>query len=200
MKIFSIRNAAVYVTLCICLMLNASLASAGVAQARDFIQKIGDQVIGIVSDETLAADKKEQKLNELFARTVDINWIAKFVVGKYWRESTPVQQKQYLGLYTKFLMESYVSKFRQYTDQKLLISKFVSIATGEYLVETTIDDQDGKSYKVNYKLRETQDGGFKIYDIIAEGVSLITTQRSEFGSILDREGMDSLIAQLQKKE
>lgn len=191
------RKLAIYLVIFICLMAKTSMANP--EQAKDFIQNIGVKVIDIVSNNKISDDKKEKQLDALFIETVDINWIAKFVVGKYWRESTPAQQEKYIKLYNNFLINSYVLKFRQYTDQKMSINKFLTEAEGEYLVETTINDPQGKSYNVSYKTRTAENGKFRIYDIIAEGVSMITTQRSEFGSILAREGMDALIKKLEQK-
>lgn len=203
MKIFSyisvLRKLFICCTVSMCLTAQASYALEGGEQARDFIQNIGSKVIDIVSNNKILDDKKEHQLDTLFIETVDINWIAKFVAGRYWRESTTEQQAKYLKLYNSFLVRSYVSKFRQYTDQKMVVNKFITEAEGEYLIETRIDDPEGKSYNVSYKVKKLENGQFKIYDIIAEGVSMITTQRSEFGSVLSREGMDALIAKLEKK-
>ncbi len=195
---YNIRNLAICLACCIGLAATTSFAMASPEKAKDFIQEIGDKVIAIVTTDKITADAKEKQLNDLFIETVDINWIAKFVVGKYWRESTPEQQQTYLKLYKHFLVSSYVSKFRQYTDQKMLINKFSAEDSG-YFIETTINDNGGKSYNVAYKTKLAENGKFKIYDIIAEGVSLITTQRSEFSSILAREGMDALIKKLGQK-
>jgi len=193
------RRLAVYTIIFSSFILQASSAMATPEKAKDFIQGIGDKVIGIVATGNLSDAEKEKQLNRLFVETVDINWIAKFVVGRYWREASTEQQDQYIKFYNDFLIRSYVSKFRQYTDQKMVINKFTTEEEGKYTVETTIVDKEGKSYNVSYKAKKAEDGSFKIYDIVAEGVSMITTQRSEFASILSREGMDALIKKLQQK-
>ncbi len=167
--------------------------------AKDFVQNIGDNVINIVTDIKLNTAAKESKLDEIFQKSVDIDWIAKFVVGRYWRESSDQEKSQYLTSYSKFLVNSYVPKFRQYTGQKLKILDSSEQDKNEYLVETEITDQDGKSYKVDYRLIMLNNNEYKIRDIIAEGVSLIITQRSDFSSILLREGMTSLIDKLKEK-
>ena len=81
----------------------------------------------------------------------------------------------------------------------MFINKYLEESPGEYFVETTINDSDGKAYNVSYKVKQAEKGAFKIYDITAEGVSMITTQRSEFGSILSRDGMEGLIYKLEQK-
>lgn len=184
----------------IAFLLAANGAMASGENARDFVQGIGDKVIAVVTDTKLTDPEKETELTSLFVTSVDVDWIGKFVVGRFWRESSHDQQAKYMELYKKFLISSYVSKFRKYTDQKMTISKFSAEVEGDYLVETSIIDQDGKAYKIDYKIRTVANGTLGIYDIIAEGVSMITTQRSDFASILSRDGMDALIAKLAEKK
>lgn len=178
----------------------SSAALADGDKAKDFVQGIGDKVIAVVADAKLNDASKEQKLTELFVETVDVDWIGKFVAGRYWREASKEQQQKYMEVYKKFLTDSYVSKFRKYTDQKLAINKSTPEEEGHFLVETSIVDQDGKAYNIDYKLKTLENGKLCIYDIIAEGVSMIATQRSDFSSILSRDGMDGLIAKLAEKK
>ncbi len=192
-------KSAVFIMLYAAFAMHPAGAVANTDQAGVFVQGLGDKVVKVITDTKMNDSQKSQKLEDFFITTVDVDWVAKFVAGRYWREASQEQQKNYIERYKKFLVNSYVSKFKQYTGQKMIVGKSVMESEGEYLVETTIQDADSKSYQVSYKLRQEKDNKFKIYDIIAEGVSMITTQRSEFGSILDREGMDSLIAKLDKK-
>ena len=69
----------------------------------------------------------------------------------------------------------------------------------EYLVKTEIKSENNKSFRIDYKIRKESDGSYKIFDIIAEGISMITTQRSEFGSILSRNNISFLIEKLEAK-
>src|SRR5690606_10743267 len=108
------------------------------------------------------------------------------------REATPEQQKRYTELYHKFLISTYVPRFREYTNQKFTILKSQETDNREYLVDTEIISPGEPPIKVSYRVRQ-ENGGYRIIDVIAEGVSLITTQRSEFNSILAREGLDSLL-------
>ena len=195
----SFKKLAVFFVIFLGLSVNSPAAMADSASAKQFVQSMGDKVIAIVTDKKLNDSKKEEKLKELFVKTVDIKWIAKFVVGRYWREYSKEQHDSYIKEYSKFLINSYVPKFKQYTNQKINFGKSISEGDSEYTVETTIiDDNDGKTYRVNYKLKEDSNG-FRLYDIVAEGISMITTQRSEYGSILSREGLESLTAKLKQR-
>jgi len=174
-----------------------ALASAKHAEA--YVHKLSKNVITIISNEKYSTAQKEEKLSKMFLASVDVDWIAKFAMGRYWRKANRAQQTHYLKLYREYLVKSYVPRFREYNDQTFQINKSSSIRKNEYTVETAIIDKEGKSLLVNYKVKRLSNGRFRIFDIVAEGVSLITTHRSEFNSVLSRKGIDDLLAKLEKK-
>lgn len=182
--------------LCVCSI--SALASVG--GAKSFIKDLGETTIGIAKSEKMPLEEKEKKLVALFEKSVDTPWIAKFVMGQYWRDMKADKREAYKSLYQNYLISSYVPKFKTYTDEKINILSAAEEYKTEYLVETEIVATDGQTYRVNYKVKEDAAGNYKIFDIVAEGISLITTQRSEFGSIISREGIDFLLKQLEKKE
>jgi phospholipid transport system substrate-binding protein len=163
-----------------------------------FVSTIGDTAIGIVASK-LTVEQKEAKLTKLFEDSVDTKWIAKFVLGSYGRQITPEQSNEYSELYHKFLLQSYVPKFKSYTNQKIVVLSTSKEDANNFLVQTEIKAEGEPTVNVDYKVRKGADGKFKIIDIVAEDVSMITTQRSEFGSILSRNGVDGLIERLKAK-
>jgi phospholipid transport system substrate-binding protein len=175
-------------------------ANASVEGAKTFIKDLGETTIDIAKSDKMPLDEKEQKLIALFEKSVDTHWIAKFVMGQYWRDMKAEKREAYKKLYQDYLIRSYVPKFKTYTDEKINILSATEEYKTEYLVNTEIVASDGQTYRVNYKVKEDETGNYKIFDIIAEGISLITTQRSEFGSIISRDGIDSLLKKLEKKE
>lgn len=176
-----------------------SNAQASAEEARAYVNELGNKTISIISNTTIPEREKETKLTALFTETLDTEWIAKFVLGRYWRTAQPEQQKRYLALYQKFLINSYVPNFRDYTGEKFVVTAVSETGKDEYLVQTEIIHPGKPKTRVDYRLRKSAQGAYKVYDIIAEGVSLISTQRSEFGSIVARDGMDSLLKKLEAK-
>jgi phospholipid transport system substrate-binding protein len=172
-------------------------ANANVDGAQKFVQNISVKTISVIKDGA-NDETKEKQLVKLFEDSVDMDWIAKFVSGNAWNSASATQKKQYTDQHHKFLLSSYIPKFKEYTDQKIEVKKATQEDKNEYLVETEIIKSGAPSVKVNYKIRETA-GKYKIYDVIAEGISLLTTQRSEFSSILSRGGIDTLISKLQER-
>ncbi len=176
----------------------AASAAASVEQARVFVTDLSDTTLGIIKNSSVSSAEKEQQLTALFKKTIDTEWIGKFALGRYIRTLTPEQKERYRTLYTEFLILNYVPNFRDYTGQTLNISSISEPAENNYLVQTAIVNPDGGTIRVDYRLRQ-KGNDFVIYDIIAEGVSLITTQRSEFGSILAQQGVDGLLNKLEAR-
>ncbi len=167
--------------------------------AKAFIDGIGKRVIDVLGDESTSDTVKETKLQGLFRECVDVDWIGKFVLGKYWRTANEDQQQRYLSNYSGFLIKSYTSKFKEYTGSETY--KILGTKTddkGRSIVTMELVRPGEASVMVDYKLRKEGDD-LRIFDIVVEGVSLLTTQRSEFASVVSRKGLDYLIDQLGKR-
>lgn len=167
--------------------------------AKQFVHDIVGLTISIIKSNKLSQNQKEDKLSTLFSEKVDIDWIGRFVLGRYWRDANASQRSRYQKFYKQFLLMSYVPRFRDYTDEQVDLRNARLEGNNEYVVETQIVSKTtAQPIRVDYRLRYEK-GTYKIFDIIAEGVSLIGVQRSEFGSIVAREGLDYLIDALKRK-
>ena len=187
----------------ICAALAGLWVSAALANPQQKVQTyasdLGNQALAIIKAQGSDADK-QKKLEALFVENVDIPWIGQFVLGKHWRTITPEQQKRYLQHYQNFVVKYYTANFSNYAGQTFKVISAREDAPGEYLLSMALvhpTDQT-KNVMIDYRVR-SQGQKFRIFDIIVEGVSLITTQRSEFGSVVSRQGLEHLILQLEKR-
>ncbi len=182
------------------LMQPINSAKADIKSVENFINDTAKLVLNIINSnevETL----KAQKLKQLFQATVDIDWMAKFALARVWRQLNTEQQYNYLNAYRDYLTQSYVSKFREYNGQEFTISLVKALDNNQYIVMTSMVSNSGSNNKLNvsYRCKEYSDGKIKIIDIIGENISLLTTQRSEFSSIIARESIEALIEILKSK-
>ncbi len=186
-----------------CITVTSSYAND--VKVREFIENVSDGALSIIKSPDLSDSDRYNKLNDLFVKSVDTEWMARFVIASHWREFSDSQKKQYLSIYKTFLVNSYVPKFESYNNQKIVINKIIARDGGVYVVRTEITSADDPAYKVDYYIRETKTVDsytgrdkltYKIYDIVAEGISLITTERSDFTATLSREGIDGFLAKL----
>lgn len=177
-----------------------SPAHASKEEAGKFVESLAKDVISMIGDKGLSKDAKRTKLEGVFEKHVDIDWIGQFVLGKYWRTATDEQKKKYLTNYHKFLLLNYTSNFENFADTRFEVSKTAEgNKPGEYLISMVLKRPGQEDLKVDYRLREDGKTKYKVIDIVAEGISLLTSQRSEFNSVVTRNGLDYLIEQLATK-
>lgn len=170
-----------------CLIMPYNLVLAEVSdnseKVRDFVNNIGNKTLNIIQNTNSAPKEKEEVLRQLFVNTVDIKWIGDFVLGRYLTKFTPDQLTEYHATYKQYLINSYVPKFKQYTQESFKITNISKRSNNEYKVDTLIARPNNQFIAVSYMIR-TDSNHIKVFDIIAEGVSLILTTRADFNSII----------------
>lgn len=175
---------------------NTPASADATADATSYVDRIAGKAMEIMKS---GASKSSQikQIEAIIKDNVDIKWIGQFVMGQHWRTATPEQQKAYIKHYEDFILKSYASRFTEYQGDGYKMLNSRADSNDKYTVKMAID-MDGKQTYVDYKLRE-KGGKFQIFDIKVEGVSLINTQRSEFNTIIQNNGVDYLIDQLKNK-
>jgi len=138
------------------------------------------------------------ELKKLFNQVVNAEWMAKFAAGRYWRKFSDIQKDKYKAAYKDYISNNYVNNLGEYKGQDSSVKQVKELKRGNYLVETTISTPNEPEIAVKYRVKKVGDC-FKINDIVVEGVSLITSHRSDFGSILKNKSIDDLISMLESK-
>lgn len=191
---FPLRSAAFAVLWCIVSAMPAHAAS--VNEARTFVDTVGREALDVISSK-VSKEQKEARLEKLFSGSVDIPWVGRFTLGHYWREATDAQRSHYLKAYEDFWVTHYARRFAEYSGGSFKITGASQDEDGEYTVTMTMTSaEDHQDVQVEYHVHVGSSGRLQIYDIVVEGVSMITTQRSEFASVVGSKGLDYLIDQL----
>lgn len=174
-------------------------ASQDVKVAEEFVKGTTDKVMSIMQS-SQSDSAKQSKLTNLFIETIDIEWMGKFAIGRYWQTLDDASKVSYLDSYQNFLISSYVPKFKKYSGQRFETKNIKALGDGQFIVQTSIkvEGKNAMPYNVDYRVKNVS-GVFKIRDIIAENVSLMTTQRSDFASIMSSGGIDALKKELNSK-
>jgi len=155
-------------------------AQAG-ADPTGFVINLGNQMAAVVNGPG-TLEQKRARMQPLIEQAVDINGIAQFCLGRYWRTATPEQQQRYMRLFHAVLLNNISSKlgefqgvtFRPTTTQQ---------REGEYYVGTIINRPNQQPNNVQWVV-STASGRPVVVDVIAEGTSLRVTQRSDYASYL----------------
>ena len=170
----------------------------------DLVKKITSEVMeAIKSDKQLAAGDKQKALKlaeEKILPHVDFEEATRLAVGRGWANATPEQKKSLVTEFRNMLVRTYSNAISAYEGQQMKVLP-VRMKPGES--EATVHNQfvrpgAPKPVLIDYQMRKT-DKGWKIYDIVVEGVSLVLTYRSEFDAIAKQDGIDGLIKRLAQK-
>jgi len=165
-----------------------------------FAHNFAQTVINILHDPKTAYGNRKDILRRAFSASVDIDWMAKFVLGRAWRDATDEQKEHYTALYRKYLTESYISNFAENPSKSIYDIKIFGVQDGEdksqFTVNTQIQLMNQANLKVDYLVHE-QDSRYKVQDIVIENVSLLTTQRTQFTALAANGGVDSVIKHLE---
>src|SRR4051812_30136759 len=181
------------------LVFGALLAFSAVAQEMkpdELVKKVTDDVLAAVkSDKQLAAGDKQKALKlaeEKVLPLIDFEESTRLAVGRSWSQATPEQKKKLVDEFRQMLVRTYSSAIEAYQGQTM---KVMPVRMKPDATEVTVQNQftraNGAPVKIDYSMRKTAQG-WKVYDIVAEGVSLVLTYRSEFDTIVKQEGVDGL--------
>ena len=143
----------------------ASLFSAPVAiaastdEASKYVESIGNSAVSTLSDKKLSKAAKNQKLEQLFRKNVDTEWIGRFVLGRFWRQITDDQKKRYFSEYDNFLVRQYATRFTDYSGGSFVITGGKDEGDNEFLIsmQITSNEPDGKPVLVDYKVHNRND-------------------------------------------
>lgn len=167
--------------------------------ASNFANDLGHKALAVITDSNLSKPARQAKLQELFEQNVDIDWIGKFVLGRYWRTATEEQKQAYLTSYRTFTIAHYTSNISDFTNANFEVTRVRPADGGGNVVVMRIKRPQAEDIVVEYTIRQQEGSGLKVYDIVVEGVSMITTQRSEFNSVVSQKGIDYLTSQLRQR-
>lgn len=163
-----------------------------------FIEQLASQAIKVLSSPNGSLKEREDKFRTLLRNDFAMKDIGRFVVGTYWRRMTPEQRTEYLNLFGEWVLKTYSIRLGGYSGEQFKVLSTSPAGQRDVLVKTRIDKSGGNGFNASWRVRKI-DGGYKIIDIYVEGVSMAITQRSEFESILQRQGIDGLIGMLKDK-
>ena len=162
---------------------------AGDAAAEGFIVKLADRALDLVTDRSKSMADKRARFDELLADTFDMEGIGRFLLGRYWRAAEPVVQKDYLKAFTESIVYTYTARFDEYSGQKLKVDN--SREDGQFTLVNSriVDPKGGPDVRVEWRLIR-QGSGYKVADVVIEGVSMSVTQRQEYASVIQSNGGD----------
>ncbi len=157
------------------------------------LKKMGSDVIGILNDRLLDQARRIAKFNGLMAREFDIPLMARFALGRHWKQANAAQRVAYLEAFSEFLMKQYAAKIAGAQVTRFDVLSAQVAGRRDVMVRSRITRNNGQVLKLVWRMRQSN-GQFRVIDVVAEGISLALTKRQEFAAIIKSNGGD--VAQL----
>ena len=193
MKISEVLRAVV-ATLLMCFSSGPSAAVSGgpTAQIRGHV----DEMYRLVSNasERSAADS-QAAVRKVADRMFDWSEMARGALGKHWQERTPAERDEFVGLFAAVFERAYLSKI-QLADAEHFTYLGDTIDGEHARVRTTVTAKNGSVIAVDYRTRVGEGGSWRVYDLDAEGISLVGNYRTQFNSIIVRSSYSELVKRL----
>jgi phospholipid transport system substrate-binding protein len=165
----------------------------------DTVQGLYDALLATMKNgRTLGQSGRFTQLEPVIRRSFDIASMARLSVGPSWASMTDGQHQQVTESFARYISAIYADRFDSYAGQKLQVTGEQPAAAG-VMVKSQIIKANGEPVNIDYMMRRNGEG-WLISDIYLDGaISEVATRRSEFAAILRNEGIDGLIAALNRK-
>ena len=167
--------------------------------AENFVKKITNQGIEELINSDVDAKEKQARFTKLFNEDLDLDFIGKFVLGRYWKTASDKQKNEFIDVYRKLNIQTWSARFDEFKGKHFEFEGVEdSKSQDQVFVNTKVPMDEGKPAIVKWRIKET-DGKMKVVDIIIENVSLAQTSRSEYTAYVNKKGLDGLISDLKKR-
>ncbi|MFH1216604.1 MAG: ABC transporter substrate-binding protein [Pseudomonadota bacterium] len=167
-----------------------------------FIKSVVDKVFHTLNIYPVAGPaenlpKRRAGIKEIIDENFDSPEMAKRALGKYWRDQSAEKQQEFTKLFYWRLYNFYIMRVETYSDEKVLYKKEM-LKGNVASVHTQISSKKYPEFDIEYRVKKTGEG-WRIYDVVIEGVSLVANYRSQFGNFLSKKTFEELLKELRSK-
>jgi phospholipid transport system substrate-binding protein len=174
-------------------------ADAADEDAAGFMNQLLNHAIEVLNDKASLAERRA-RFRQLFHADFDGPGIARFVLGRYWRQANAEERQEFLRLFEDYVVYAYSARLSDFSGETFKVRS--SRADEDAVIVSTdiFSPRTAAPLEIDWRL-VSDDGVYKIADVVVEGVSLMVTERSEFASVIARHGgqMDRLLALMRQK-
>ena len=182
------------------LAVSLSLAFAPVAPAGntpvDSIRTTVEAILAILKDDSLDKAGRRNAMTAEIGKRFDFAAMSQRTLATNWKKATDKEKQDFTDLFRQLIQNSYVGKLEAYTNE--VVEYPAEKAEGKKAVVETLIKTASADIPVNYKLYK-KNHDWLVYDVIIEGVSLISNYRSSYQTIVKKEGFDGLMSKMKEK-
>lgn len=152
-------------------------------------------IFDLLGKQDIEKNERNEKIVGELNEIMDFQLAAYLSLGKHWKKISKTQKKEFVETFQQYINNYIVEKIDLYTNQKIDIGDSKIVKKGRAELEIGILS-GGETLQVNFKLRKNKKKEWRVYDVDIEGVSLITTFRSQFSGVLKNSSFEELLKKL----
>lgn len=188
----------------VALLISSSLTAAEVESPVDMLKRTSDEVIEVLKQRREEINENPEIVYEIVDKYIvphlDDVTLAKLALGKNWRKASNEQKIEFVDEFRELLIRTYGKSLQEFKDQKIEFSPLRDYSGEErVVVKSEVLQSGGPAIPVDYRMR-LKDGEWTVYDIIIDGVSLVTNYRGTFAQEMRKGGMEQVLKMLQEKK
>jgi phospholipid transport system substrate-binding protein len=185
----------------LCLAAGAAAVRVEAASPRQAVEGQVNRVLAALADPAFKDQAREVKIakirsivNEIF----DYTELSKRTLGREWGRFNPAQQNEFVTLFSDLLEKTYADRLLSYSNEKVEFEKETMLREGLAEVTSVVTTSDGKKIPLDYRLLDTGKG-WKVYDVVIEGISMVKNYRDQFRDILARQPPEEVLKTLRER-
>ena len=167
--------------------------------AAGFVGSLSDQGTAVLSDPGLGPEERALAFRRLFTSSFEVDAISRFVLGRYWRRASAAEKAEYRALFEDYIIATYARRLEDYGGETLILDGGRLERPGLALVSSQVIRRQGQAVAVDWHLRHGKNG-WRIVDIVVEGISLAIAQRATFAAVIRANGgrVEGLLTKLRQ--
>ena len=167
---------------------NASAVTPAENDPAAFVTTIGKRVIEVLDAKALEPDQRLRHFRDIFVHALDLDAIARRVLGRHWRAASDAQRERYISLFRTYVVNMYAIQLGGYAGSTFAVLRQQRLRENESLVMARFKREFEPPLSMNVRVRRMNER-FKIIDVTISGISLVVTKRSEFDAVIRRVGL-----------
>lgn len=190
------RLASIFVFLALLVMAPAQAQQARVEpeKAIQFVHQLGTKVVSVLGASGLSDEQLREQIEMVIRDNIDIETIGRSSLGSAWQRASDAQRKDFMEQFSIWATQTYAERLGANRGGSMTVVGARATA-GDAFVRTRVARADGRASTLDFRVREDA-GRMRIVDAEVDGISMDTLQRDEFASVVRRQGLDFLIANL----
>jgi phospholipid transport system substrate-binding protein len=174
----------------------ANIASADISPT-DSIRGSVDGILTLLQNKGLDQTTRRKEMRKVINGRFDFHAMSQSTLATNWKKASKEQQEEFVTLFSQLIENTYIGRVEAYTDEK--VDYPGEKVKGKKAVVATLILTASADIPIDYKVYQKKNGEWWVYDVIIEGISLISNYRSSYQDIVSKEGLDGLLAKMRNK-